>query len=63
VEFASEVNGWQPEPMTKTNGKWTITKQTGDWKGKPIQYKFVVDGNWCCDSAQPMSGENNVRQL
>ncbi len=49
--------------MSKKDGKWTITKQVGDWKGKQVGYKFVVDSNWCFDSAQPMDGENNVRKF
>jgi hypothetical protein len=57
------LNGWEPEAMTKKDGKWTITKQVGDWKGKQVGYKFVVDSNWCFDSAQPMDGENNVRKF
>ncbi len=49
--------------MTKIYAQWVITKEVGEWKGKQVGYKFVVDSKWRFDSAQPMEGETNIRKL
>lgn len=38
-------------PMSKQNGFWTVTTEIP--YNKPVAYKFVVDGNWINDPANP----------
>lgn len=67
VAVAGEFNGWKPTKMKKGNdGVWTvkITVVPGAY-----QYKFVFDGNWEVDQANPdrvpdgQGGENSVKNV
>lgn len=49
VLLAGSFNGWKPDatPMTKNGqGDWSATL---DLPPGRYEYKFVVDGNWCCE--------------
>ena len=51
VFLAGEFNGWSKDgtPMKKeTSGKWSVKVALDPGK---YQYKFVVDGEWCCAPA------------
>jgi 1,4-alpha-glucan branching enzyme len=52
VSVAGEFNDWDPEadPMSLSGGVWTIT--LGLDPGR-YEYKFVVDGDWITDPANP----------
>ena len=46
--LAGTFNDWKPEstPMTKdAEGNWSVAL---DLKPGRYEYKFVVDGAWCC---------------
>jgi 1,4-alpha-glucan branching enzyme len=67
VAVAGEFNGWKPTKMKKGNdGVWTvkIAMTSGAY-----QYKFVFDGNWEIDQANPdrvpdgQGGENSVKNV
>lgn len=48
VFLAGTFNGWSPEstPMAKdAEGNWSVAV---DQKPGRYEYKFVVDGAWCC---------------
>ena len=52
VELGSTLNNWQPEPMDNTaEGLWVLEKEASP--GSVIEYKFVVDGIWMEDAANP----------
>eukprot|EP01125_Pyxidicula_operculata_P004782 TRINITY_DN1788_c0_g1_i1.p1 TRINITY_DN1788_c0_g1~~TRINITY_DN1788_c0_g1_i1.p1 ORF type:complete len:479 (-),score=99.32 TRINITY_DN1788_c0_g1_i1:217-1653(-) len=64
VSLAGTFNDWCPEKMKQGQGEgvWTLDKTLS--RGS-YEYKFVVDGNWCHDSAQPTisdlkGNKNNV---
>lgn len=48
VFLAGTFNGWKPdaEPLRPVNGKWTVTLPLPPGH---YEYKFVVDGQWCCE--------------
>lgn len=49
VFLAGSFNDWKADatPMTKDGeGNWSVTL---DLPPGRHQYKFVVDGNWCCE--------------
>lgn len=49
VFLAGSFNDWSPTatPMTKdTRGRWTASLPLAPGR---YEYKFVVDGEWCCD--------------
>ena len=49
VFLAGSFNDWKADatPMTKDGeGNWSVTL---DLPPGRYQYKFVVDGNWCCE--------------
>lgn len=65
VCLAGEFNGWSDAatPMTNKNGTWTLTLPLAPGT---YQYKFVVDGTWTQDTANPnaapdgFGGNNSV---
>lgn len=49
VFLAGSFNGWYPTttPMRSTNaGEWSVEL---DLPPGSYEFKFVVDGNWCCE--------------
>ncbi|MCK9181555.1 MAG: glycogen-binding domain-containing protein [Fibrobacteraceae bacterium] len=67
VEVAGEFNSWTPEKMKKGNdGVWTLKKALA---AGSYQYKFVFDGSWEIDQANPdrvpdgQGGENSVKNV
>lgn len=49
VFLAGTFNDWNPksQPMKKTkSGEWV---QTLDLPAGHYEYKFVIDGQWCCE--------------
>jgi 1,4-alpha-glucan branching enzyme len=49
VFLAGSFNGWKPDatPMVKdAEGNWSVAV---DLEPGRYEYKFVVDGNWCCE--------------
>jgi glycosidase len=63
VELRGDWGGqatWEAgKQMTKKGGLWTVDIDIP--YGRPIQYKFIVDGTWTVDEAQPTSGEGGLR--
>ncbi len=65
VYLAGEFNGWSDSanPMVNKDGAWTLTLPLDPGS---YQYKFVVDGNWLADPANPngtddgFGGQNSV---
>ena len=58
VFLAGSFNNWSPtaSPMTKDkNGHWTASLPLAPGR---YEYKFVVDGEWCCE---PGCAAKNVR--
>eukprot|EP00443_Scrippsiella_acuminata_P042332 CAMPEP_0115347118 /NCGR_PEP_ID=MMETSP0270-20121206/94705_1 /TAXON_ID=71861 /ORGANISM="Scrippsiella trochoidea, Strain CCMP3099" /LENGTH=1418 /DNA_ID=CAMNT_0002769009 /DNA_START=55 /DNA_END=4308 /DNA_ORIENTATION=- len=62
-------DGWQADvPLTKqSDGRWVGTVAASS-QPLPVQYKFIVDGNWTCDRSQPTADDgfgnlNNVFSL
>jgi retinol-binding protein 3 len=67
VALAGEWNGWDPraQPMARRDGAWVATV---DLEPGAHPYKFVVDGEWMVDPANPETardGEhtNSVRRV
>ena len=67
VELAGSFNDWTPAKMKRgSDGIWTVkvTLASGSY-----QYKFVFDGSWEVDSANPdrspdgQGGENSVKNV
>ncbi|MDV6031432.1 MAG: glycoside hydrolase family 13 [Phycisphaera sp. RhM] len=57
VFLAGSFNEWNPEvtPMDKTdNGKWTAKLKLEPGR---YEFKFVVDGQWCCEANCHASAE------
>lgn len=57
VFLAGSFNEWNPDvtPMDKTdNGKWTAKLKLEPGR---YEFKFVVDGQWCCEANCHASGE------
>ncbi|GMU82516.1 MAG: glycogen-binding domain-containing protein [Phycisphaerales bacterium] len=55
VHLAGTFNGWDERaaPMTKdARGEWVIELALAPGR---YEYKFVVDGQWCCEPGQPDS--------
>jgi len=52
VTLAGEWNGWDPrvQPMARRDGAWVATV---DLEPGAYPYKFVVDGEWITDPANP----------
>ena len=51
VSVAGTFNNWDPwaTPMTKgANGDWTVNVELPPGRH---EYKYVIDGQWCCDPA------------
>ncbi|MEZ5398810.1 MAG: glycogen-binding domain-containing protein [Bryobacteraceae bacterium] len=49
VFLAGTFNDWNPEatPMSRNDsGEWTVTLELVPGR---YEYKFVVDGQWCCE--------------
>lgn len=49
VSLAGTFNDWDPEatPMSRNPaGEWTVTLELAPGR---YEYKFVVDGQWCCE--------------
>ncbi len=52
VCVAGTFNNWQPDatPMPRAeNGDWTISLSLSPGR---YEYKFIVDGQWCCEPAR-----------
>jgi 1,4-alpha-glucan branching enzyme len=63
VFLAGEFNGWKLDDssrMEKTNGCWT--KRLNLDSGK-YRYRFVIDGNWSEDPANPLTQLNSYGTL
>jgi len=63
VYLAGEFNNWKLDEssrMEKSNGRWT--KRLNLDKGK-YRYRFVVDGNWSSDPANPLTQPNSYGTL
>ena len=68
VCLAGEFNGWSDSanPMTNKDGVWTLKL---DLAPGSYQYKFVVDGNWKQDAANPeaapdgFGGNNSIMKV
>lgn len=55
-DFADD--GWsRGVALTKSGNQWRGTVQA-PW-GQPIQYKFLADGTWLLDPANPSTGQTN----
>tara|TARA_R110002072_G_scaffold145460_1_gene292009 strand:- start:160848 stop:161138 length:291 start_codon:yes stop_codon:yes gene_type:complete len=57
VFLAGTFNDWQPDatPMEKDeSGKWSVEL---DLVPGRYEFKFVVDGQWCCEPNCHASGE------
>ena len=57
VYVAGSFNGWDPKgiQMEWINGKWTIDMYLREGLHS---YKFIVDGEWIIDPANPLKGSN-----
>ena len=56
VSLAGSFNEWKPEttPMERQeNGEWTVSLKLPPGC---YEYKFVVDGDWCCEPGRGDSG-------
>jgi len=66
VVARGEWDGWaKPLPLQKQpDGRWKATVPATA-QALSLQYKFVVDGNWCCDHNQPTAddGKGNVNNV
>jgi 1,4-alpha-glucan branching enzyme len=67
VEVAGEFNNWTPAKMKKgEQGVWSIKLKLA---AGTYQYKFVFDGSWEIDQANPnrvpdgQGGENSVKNV
>ena len=67
VEVAAELNNWAPAKMRKDEqGVWSLKKKLASGT---YQYKFVFDGSWEIDQANPdrvpdgQGGENSVKNV
>lgn len=67
VEVAGEFNNWTPAKMKKgEQGVWSIKQKLA---AGTYQYKFVFDGSWEIDQANPdrvpdgQGGENSVKNV
>ena len=67
VEVAGEFNNWAPAKMKKAEqGVWSLKKKLASGT---YQYKFVFDGSWEIDQANPdrvpdgQGGENSVKNV
>lgn len=50
-------NGWTTGvPLTRIGGRWVATVSV-PWN-QPVQYKFVVDGNWLLDPINTATGQS-----
>ena len=51
IYLAGSFNDWNPEgaAMKSTGGIWKKELQLAPGR---YEYKFVVDGRWCCDPAR-----------
>lgn len=53
VHLAGTFNEWNPQgtPMKRTpDGEWEVELPLLPGR---YEYKFVVDGQWCCEPGQP----------
>jgi 1,4-alpha-glucan branching enzyme len=60
VSVGGTFNGWDPTraPMSRTaDGTWHLTLKLAPGT---YEYKFLVDGNWCC---KPGVDESDARLL
>lgn len=67
VEVAGEFNDWTPAKMKKgEQGVWSLKKKLA---AGTYQYKFVFDGSWEIDQANPdrvpdgQGGENSIKNV
>lgn len=62
VLLGGSFNDWKPEatPMKRRpNGEWEASL---DLLPGRHEYKFVVDGKWCCEPGQPDEGCTCARE-
>lgn len=53
VLLAGSFNGWKPEatPMKRrADGQWETSLELPPGR---YEYKFIVDGRWCCEPGEP----------
>ena len=67
VAIASSFDEWQMHPMERdAEGLWRIAL---DLKPGRHEYRFIIDGNWCEDPANPdhvtnsFGGLNSIRVI
>jgi glycogen debranching enzyme len=67
VEVRGSWNGWQSSlVLSQDAGRpWAGSLSLSECQ-LPVQYKFIVDGNWCCDDQQPTvqdssGNRNNIK--
>ena len=53
VYAAGSFNGWKPEKELKDKDNTGVYRCQLRLKPGEYQYKFVVDGSWCLDAANP----------
>jgi len=67
VHIAADFTNWKPVPLIKQKDGMFVadfTLPTGMY-----QYKFIVDGQWCCDpdnsihAANPFGTTNSIAQV
>ncbi len=61
VYLAGDFNNWSPDgfPMTRVGDEWVLSQHLAP--GKHV-YKFVVDGKWIVDPANPLREPNEFRE-
>jgi 1,4-alpha-glucan branching enzyme len=56
VSLAGSFNDWRPAPMRPgKGGDWALVIQLAPGRH---EFKFVVDGQWCCDVGPDGPSEN-----
>jgi enterochelin esterase family protein len=59
VRLAGDYTGWdKPQPMQNQSGEWTYSASVP--ANARLEYKFVVDGQWILDPANPNQFANGV---
>jgi enterochelin esterase-like enzyme len=59
VRFAGDLFGWsRPHAMQRKDGVWSLRLDLPD--DARFEYKFVVDGEWILDPANPKKVDNGV---
>jgi len=63
VFAAGTFNGWKPEKAMKDKDNSGVYRCQVRLLPGEYQYKFVVDGNWCLDAANPNFTPNEFGTL